>query len=190
MGSKPTRKPRSGNVRIIGGRWRGRKILLADDTAIRPTPDRVRETLFNWLAPNIAESRCLDLYAGSGVLGLEALSRGAGEVVFVDQLPAVTRQLATLLETLKVSDCLVCQADAEGYLSNPPSPFDIVFLDPPFGTGLAKLCTLLAGGWLAPGARVYLESNRKEPLPELPEDWQLLREKTAGQIRFALAQRG
>jgi len=190
MGAKPTRNARSGNVRIISGRWRGRKIPLADATAIRPTPDRVRETLFNWLAPDIAESRCLDLYAGSGVLGLEALSRGAGEVVFVDQLPAVTRQLATLLETLEVGHCLVCQADAERYLGNTPSPFDIVFLDPPFGTGLAKLCKLLAGGWLAPGARVYLELNRKEPLPDLPPDWRLLREKTAGQVRFALAQRG
>lgn len=190
MGSKVARQARGGSVRIIGGRWRGRRIALVDQAAIRPTPDRVRETLFNWLAPILPGARCLDLFAGSGVLGMEALSRGAREVLFVDRLAAAVRQIETMLAKLDVAGGQVFHADAERFLAGEPSPCDVVFVDPPFGTGLGKLCTLLADGWLAPGARVYLESNRKQELPELPSDWELLREQTAGQVRFALAKRG
>jgi 16S rRNA (guanine966-N2)-methyltransferase len=190
MPNKSRRGARSGSVRIIGGRWRGRRVPVADAEALRPTPDRVRETLFNWLAVTLPGARCLDLYAGTGVLGLEALSRGAAEAVFVEQVQAVARQLEQSLAMLAARNARVVAADAATFLQGSAAAFDIVFLDPPYGTGLGNLCTLLGRGWLAPGARVYLESSRAEALPELPAGWQLLREKTAGQVRFALAERG
>ena len=155
---------------------------------MRPTPDRVRETLFNWLMPVVEGARCLDLFAGSGVLGLEALSRGAAEVCFVERSTAAARQIeATLLEF----DCLdaeVCNVDAMKFLNGTPQAFDLILVDPPFGTmNLGNLCTLLAQGWLAPGAKIYLEMSRRDALPDLPPDWTLEQEKTAGQVRFALA---
>lgn len=155
---------------------------------MRPTPDRVRETLFNWLMPIIEGMRCLDLFAGSGVLGLEALSRGATDVCFVERSTTAARQIeATLLEF----DCLDAQVrnvDAIRYLRGTPQPFDLVLIDPPFGTmDLGNLCKLLAQGWLAPEAMIYLELSRRDALPDLPPDWTLEHEKTAGQVRFALA---
>lgn len=188
MGHRTPSRSYSGAVRIIAGRWRGRKVRLAADTELRPTPDRVRETLFNWLMPYISGARCLDLFAGSGVLGLEALSRGAADVCFVERSTPAARQIeATLLEF----DCLdahVVNKDAMHFLRDSPWPFDLVLADPPFGSlDLGNLCTLLADGWLAPGAHIYLELSRRDALPELPPDWTLEREKTAGQVRFALA---
>lgn len=150
----------------------------------------MRETLFNWLAPVLPGARCLDLYAGTGVLGIEALSRGAVEVLFLERVPAVARQLEHSLAALAADGARLITADAEAFLRGVPSVFDVVFLDPPYGTALTDLCTLLAGGWLAPQARIYLEWNRKQSPPELPENWRLLRDKTAGQVRFALAERG
>jgi 16S rRNA (guanine966-N2)-methyltransferase len=190
MGGKTHRAPRGGSVRIIGGRWRGRRVVVSDVAALRPTPDRVRETLFNWLAAALPGARCLDLYAGTGVLGLEALSRGASQAVFVECAGPVAAALESSLRELGAAGASVVQADAADYLRGPASAFDIVFLDPPYGTGLGNLCTLLDRGWLAQGARVYLESNRRDPSPELPVHWRLLREKTAGQVRFALAEVG
>ena len=190
MAKQRKRAARSGNVRIIGGRWRGRRLAVADPAAVRPTPDRVRETLFNWLDAALPGARCLDLYAGTGVLGIEALSRGAAEAVFVEQAMAVASQLEQSLARLDTASGRVVTADVEAFLRGSPSPFDIAFLDPPYGTPLGNLCTLLDRGWLAPGARVYLETNRKQEFPELPADWQIVRDKTAGQVRFALAQRG
>jgi 16S rRNA (guanine966-N2)-methyltransferase len=163
--------------------------------AIRPTPDRVRETLFNWLQPVIAGSRCLDLYAGSGALGLEALSRGAAEVVFVDVDPAVTRHLAATLEALGCRRGRVVRSEARHFLGTPGEtrerPFDIVFLDPPFAEPLlAPACEALEqGGWLAPGARVYLEAPAAAGAPELPAAWTLLRSKRAGEVGYHLARR-
>jgi 16S rRNA (guanine966-N2)-methyltransferase len=190
VAKKTRRGARSGSVRIIGGRWRGRRVPVADIDALRPTPDRVRETVFNWLAPVLPGGRCLDLYAGTGVLGLEALSRGAAAAVFVEQSAPAARQLEQSLAALEATATRVVVADAAVYLQGAPTPFDVVFLDPPYGTELGNLCTLLGRGWLAPGARIYLESSRSDALPELPTGWDLLREKTAGQVRFALAQRG
>jgi 16S rRNA (guanine966-N2)-methyltransferase len=187
---KTARAARPGSVRIIGGRWRGRRLQLPALTDLRPTPDRVRETLFNWLAPVVDGARCLDLYAGSGALGMEALSRGAAYVCFVDSSAAAARSLRVSLDKLGALGAYIAETQAETYLAGVPEPFDIVFLDPPFAiNALENLCTLLERGWLKPAARIYLESSRAQSLPALPPGWRLLREKTAGQVRFALAQR-
>ncbi len=176
-----------GSVRIIGGRWRGRRLCVAPGEQNRPTPDRVRETLFNWLAPHIEGLRCLDLFAGSGSLGIEALSRGAAEVHFVEHQPETRRHLKEILQVLECDCCKVLSQDALKYLQTTPIAFDLVFLDPPFdGTDRENLCTLIQRGWLAPGGFIYFEMNRRSDLPELPAGWELLREKTAGQVRFAL----
>lgn len=158
---------------------------------MRPTGDRVRETLFNWLAPVIEGARCLDLFAGSGSLGLEALSRGAGETVFVELEPAAAAQLERNLERLECREASVVRADALRFLDREPRRFDLVFLDPPFGTiDPANLCTLLQRGWLAEGALVYLESSRRGDPPALPAGWVVDHEKAAGQVRFALVKPG
>ena len=179
-----------GAVRIIGGDWRGRRLPVVDAAGLRPTSDRIRETLFNWLAPVLPGMRCLDLFAGTGALGLEALSRGAAEVCFVERQSTVARALEDSLHRLGCERARVTVADALGYLAGPPRPFDLVFLDPPFGAvDLGHLCTLLDNGWLSGDARVYLELSRNLELPVLPAQWTVLREKTAGQVRFALASR-
>jgi 16S rRNA (guanine966-N2)-methyltransferase len=178
-------------LRIIGGRWRGRRLRFPDIEGLRPTPDRVRETLFNWLAPLIEGARCLDLFAGSGALGIEALSRGAAEVVFVERQPLAVRQLRQNLAQLGQASAQVIQADALVWLGGQSRPFDVVFLDPPFDANrLVPVCAALErGGWLADGARIYLEAARDVRTLELPENWQLTREKTAGQVSYRLAVR-
>lgn len=157
---------------------------------MRPTGDRIRETLFNWLAPVIDGARCLDLFAGSGALGLEALSRGAGETVFVDVDSGAIRQLEASIGQLGCENASVIRGDAVKFLMGKPQPFDIVWLDPPFGEfDMENLCTLLERGWLADGARIYLETDRHDDLPKLPAGWAVDRDKTAGQVRFVLAKR-
>jgi len=179
---------RVSTIRIIGGRWRGRRVPLPPGAAVRPTPNRVRETLFNWLAPVIAGARCMDLFAGTGVLGMEALSRGAAETWFVENDRAVAANLAGTLTRLGAGNDRVLVEDAAKFLSGRAIPFDIVFVDPPYGSGgLGNLCTLLAAGWLRPGARVYLEMDRRSDVPELPEGWTVMKDKRAGQVRYALA---
>jgi len=188
--SKRSSPDRPGNLRIIGGRWRGRRIVLPSPADIRPTPDRVRETLFNWLTPVIDGMRCLDLFAGSGALGLEALSRGASEAWFIDKSEAATARLTDTLRGLECQSAKVVTADALRFLRQQNGRFDMVFLDPPFDAiDLVNLCTLLEANWLAPGAHIYLEVSRENELPLMPETWSTLREKTAGQVRFALARR-
>jgi 16S rRNA (guanine966-N2)-methyltransferase len=181
---------RRGGVRIIAGCWRGRRIPAPDGTAVRPTPDRVRETLFNWVTPVIEGACCLDLFAGTGGLGIEALSRGATEVWFVERSKAIAANLQEILTTLESQGDRIVIGDATAFLAGSPRPFDLVFLDPPFeGSDLKNLCTLLQDGWLAPGGQIYLEMSSRQTLPSLPEDWTLLREKTAGNVRYALAQK-
>ena len=179
----------SGRLRIVAGKWRSRLLPVADLPGLRPTAERIRETLFNWLASSIDGKRCLDLFAGTGALGFEALSRGAGQVVFVESSVAAVRVLEESASTLAATGARVHNADALTYLKGGSQPFDIVFLDPPFATDLLQdLCKLLDdGNWLADGARIYLEQNRDRPLPELPAGWTILKEKTAGQVRYALA---
>jgi 16S rRNA (guanine966-N2)-methyltransferase len=143
------------SVRIIGGGWRGRRVSFPDIPGLRPTPDRVRETLFNWLQSAIAGTRCLDLFAGSGALGLEALSRGAQEIVFVEQAVAAARALQEQLIRLGArTKGQVVEMGAARYLRSVPQAFDIVFLDPPFGrNALAEYIPLLVQGhWLKPGS--------------------------------------
>ena len=178
-------------LRIIGGGWRGRKIQFPPVEAIRPTPDRVRETVFNWLQQDIGGSRCLDLYAGSGALGLEALSRGAAQVVFVDVDQAVCWHLSQTLAQLGCDRGQVACADAARYLDGVPRPVDIAFLDPPFaGRALEDACRRLDDrGWLRMGGLAYLESPAAAGVPVLPAGWALLRGKRAGEVGYHLARR-
>ncbi len=188
--AKGGRKGGAGNtLRIIGGEWRGRKLRFADGEGLRPTTDRVRETLFNWLQPLIAGARCLDLFSGSGALGLEALSRGAGWVVFIERNPKAVAALRENLSQLQSGNAEVHQGDALAWLRGQPTPFDVVFLDPPFRQDLLTpaLKLLDEGGWLTPGARVYIETELESGEPELPAGWTLLRSKRAGQVGYYLA---
>ena len=179
-------------LRIIGGAWRGRRVKFPDVAAIRPTPDRVRETLFNWLQYDIAGSRCLDLFAGSGALGLEALSRGAARVVFVDREREVIEQLSATLAVLGAGAGTLEHRDAVRFLEGEPRPFDIVFLDPPFNRDLLPgVCgTLESRGWLVPGALIYLESPAHAAAPVLPGTWTLMKSGRAGEVGYHLARRG
>jgi 16S rRNA (guanine966-N2)-methyltransferase len=180
-----------GKFRVIAGRWRGRRLPIAAREDLRPTPDRVRETLFNWLEPVIAGARCLDLFAGSGALGIEALSRGAARAVFVERDAAAARVLRAALAGLGAAGAEVVRADAWQWLGGLAQPFDVVFLDPPFASGFPpRLCTLLeTGGWLADGARIYIEHARRADPPALPANWTLHRSRRAGQVAFHLALR-
>ncbi len=181
----------TGSVRIIAGRFRRRRLPVPDVPGLRPTPDRVRETLFNWLAGRVEGARCLDLYAGTGALGLEAASRGAELVVCVER----DRRLADALE----AQARILGADAVQVVCSPTlawlagpcagEPFDIVLMDPPFDADEhgAAAAALEAGGWLAPGARVYLESRVPFDALALPGSWSMLRSNKAGQVRYHLA---
>jgi 16S rRNA (guanine966-N2)-methyltransferase len=178
-------------LRIIGGEWRGRRLSFPPLDAIRPTPDRVRETLFNWLQAITPGSRCLDLYAGSGALGFEALSRGAREVVFVDVEAAVCRHLQQVLRDLGCDRGRVVHSDAGRYLGQPAEPFDVVFVDPPFReSAVPRVCRRIEdGGWLKRGGYAYLEAAGAEGAPELPAGWTLLKSKRAGEVGYHLARR-
>jgi 16S rRNA (guanine966-N2)-methyltransferase len=175
-------------IRVIGGSMRGRRWRFPDIPDIRPTPDRVRETLFNWLGTHVPNARCLDLFAGSGALGLESLSRGASGVVFVEQHVAIARALEAVIAEWNVQGAQVARADAFSYLRGAVQPFDIVFLDPPFAAGLvAPAAALLEErGWLAPNALIYLESAAREALPALPQAWEQRKAKQAGEVGYYL----
>ena len=170
-------------LRIIGGEMRGRKFKFPDAKGLRPTPDRVRETLFNWLQGRIHGARCLDLFAGSGALGLEALSRGAADVVFVERDKHVAEKLRENLSLLDQDKGHCLQNSAEKFLQGSAEAFDIVFLDPPFKDDvLTELCASLeAGGWLSEEFRLYMERPQSLAMPELPAGWELLRETKAGE---------
>lgn len=190
---KTTAPLSEGELRIIGGRWRGRRLRFPAEPGLRPSPDRVRETLFNWLQGSLLEARCLDLFAGSGALGLEALSRGAAYCQFVDHAPAAIRRIQEHLQLLKCADGSVATTDVGRFLTVPPAaPFDIVFLDPPFRLDLLQPCLDALGqhGWLAPGAWVYTESGSDEALPVMPSGLALSRDKQAGQVSYRLWQAG
>ena len=199
MPSKPSHRsgPKRGvrrsenKLRIIGGKYRGRKLDFPALEGLRPTADRVRETLFNWLAPTIAQARCLDLFAGSGALSLEALSRGAGEVVMLDRSRMVTGQLQQHLATLDANNAQVITADALQWLSRAEEqqtgPYDIVFLDPPFHSDLLPSCFQLLekSGLLRPNSFIYIEYEISLQ-PTLPPRWELHRSSKAGQVAYAL----
>jgi 16S rRNA (guanine966-N2)-methyltransferase len=180
---------KASQLRIIGGQWRGRRLSFRVAQGLRPTTDRVRETLFNWLQGVIHDARCVDLFAGSGALGLEALSRGAASCDFVDASSAATSQIAAHLDTLGALERGHCHTlSAQSFLTGAQRSYDLVFIDPPFGSALVEpSCALLAaGGLVAPGARVYIEMGTNEPAPLVPADWTLLRDKTAGGVAYRL----
>ena len=180
------------SVRIIGGKWRGRKARFADNPAIRPTPDRVRETLFNWLMQDIAGSRCLDLFSGSGALGLEALSRSAAHVTFVDSHTGSCRAIMENLRTFgaDASTHDVQNQDVHHWLKSADGNLDIIFMDPPFADdewlktlkALAK--SRISAAWL------YLETPREVSETDLPAGWSIHRAKKAGAVHFSLCRCG
>jgi 16S rRNA (guanine966-N2)-methyltransferase len=179
-----------GRIRIIGGHLRNSRLNVPDLPGLRPTAERVRETLFNWLAPTIEGVRALDLCAGTGALGIEALSRGAAEVRFVERVGATVEILRTNLSRLKAIGGLVTTSEAAQFLQGTAQPFGLVFIDPPFAQ---RLWTPLAqrleeGGWLTPSALVYVESPR-EMEPALPAQWQLHRVGQTLEVRYALYRR-
>lgn len=180
-------QPRGANrVRIIGGEWRSRLITFPHALGLRPTPDRVRETLFNWLGQDLTGRRVLDLFAGAGALGFEALSRGAAEAVLVDRAREAVSAMQANAATLGASRALVLQCDALEFLRRgPASPFDVVFVDPPYASGLAELALEQLGPHLARGGRVYVESGA----PLTPQGWEILRSGRAGAVSFQLLRR-
>ncbi len=179
------------SVRVIGGFHRTRKIHFPDAPGLRPTADRIRETLFNWLRDDIHGARCLDLFAGSGALGIESLSRGAKEVVFVEMNSLVKNALVESLAILDIRNAVIHMEDAISWIyrnSASTEPFDVVFLDPPFADGLLpRVCQQLAdAGLLKPNAKIYLESDAALPEIVAPDNWQALKSKRAGSVRFQL----
>lgn len=174
-------------VRIIGGRWRGRRLRFPSRPGLRPTPDRVRETLFNWLAAFLPEARVLDLFAGSGALGFEAASRGAREVVLVECDHSVADALRAGAEMLGAEQVHVVHADAREFLDSVPAPYDIVFVDAPYRYAHHReVCERLDTGWLSEGAFVYLETASSEAVIAVPAGWELHRETLAGEVAARL----
>ncbi|WP_372964186.1 16S rRNA (guanine(966)-N(2))-methyltransferase RsmD [Marinobacter sp.] len=179
----------SGELRIIGGDWRSRKLRFPNAGGVRPSPARIRETLFNWLSYHLAGSDCLDLFSGSGALGLEALSRGAAQVTLVDHTPALAQALRENLRLLKSEKGTVICQDIERFLSHrQQAPFDIIFMDPPFRQGwLDKLFPLLESEhWVKPRGWIYVEHESELRTLPAPASWELHRQKTAGQVTYNL----
>ncbi len=180
--------PVPNKLRIIGGEWRSRQLRFLDTPGLRPTPARVRETLFNWLRHDIAASQCLDLYAGSGALGLEAASRGAVRVVQVENNAQACRQLKENVSKLQGGQIKIVQQDVFRYLAGNAEPFDLVFLDPPFGRHLAvQTCQWLEDkGWLMPDGKIYVEVEKGLVMEDIPENWESLKRKSAGEVDYYL----
>jgi len=181
----------SNKVKIIAGQWRGRNLPFPDIKGLRPTPVRVRETVFNWLQYDVIASRCLDLYAGSGALGMEAASRGAKAVVQVDDDAQVCRQLKQNAELVSASQVKIVQQDVFRYLAGNAQMFDLVFLDPPFAKGYAVQAAnwLEEKLWLANHAKIYIEVENTLKLTGLPENWKMLKHKKAGEVAYYLFER-
>jgi 16S rRNA (guanine966-N2)-methyltransferase len=187
-----TRKNEPGSLRIIAGRWRSRKLSFPGQENLRPTPDRVRETLFNWLQADVAGARCLDLFAGSGALGYEAASRGAVEVVMVEQNRAAASALAQNTELLAADTIEIVLAEALTWLAHETGRvFDVVFLDPPYEAGLLAECckTLESGQSLAENAKIYVEHAAGDDALVVPDNWVCLKDKRAGQVAYKLFRR-
>ena len=185
-------RKKAGTVRIIGGRWRGRRLPVADLPGLRPSGDRARETLFNWLQMDLRGARCADLFAGTGVLGLEAASRGAAHTVLVENAPRAVQALRSSVQLLAPDggrDVSVVETDALAWLEAcPAGSLDIVFIDPPFGCGLeGRVLEILdRRECLAPGGLVYVETARQEPAVLPPPGWESVRDKCLGEVRMQL----
>jgi 16S rRNA (guanine966-N2)-methyltransferase len=181
------RRNRANTVRIIGGRWRSRIIGFADVTGVRPTPDRVRETLFNWLGQDLSGLDCLDLFGGSGALGFEAASRGARDVVIVEKHATAQRCLTDAARALDARNVRLVRGDALEFLRKPGARFDVAFVDPPYRLGLAERVLALLPPVLTTRGRVYVENDA--PIAP-PPGWVLLRQDRAGQVHYHLLGRG
>ncbi|MDA0150311.1 16S rRNA (guanine(966)-N(2))-methyltransferase RsmD [Vibrio sp. LaRot3] len=184
-------KPSNGFVRIISGLWRGRKLPVQDAEGLRPTTDRVKETVFNWLAQDVPKAKCLDLFAGSGGLGFEAASRQAENVTLIEMNPSAFKQLQQNIASLKANNLHAINTDALSFLKQPGTPHHVVFIDPPFRKGLLDetISLLEDNGWLAEDAMIYIETEKELKLESIPEHWHLHREKSAGQVSFRLYER-
>jgi len=183
------KKNRTGSVRIIGGKWRGTRLPVPEISGLRPSGDRGRETLFNWLQVYIHGSRCVDLFAGSGVLGLEAASRGAAEVILVEKSSQAVRVIRESLQRISAENIQIIETDALFWLSRcDPQSIDIVFIDPPFGEGLEvrAIELLAASDSVRSGGIVYIETAREAPKIEPGPGWDSLRDKTLGEVRMQL----
>ena len=181
---------RPGRLRIVAGKWRSRLLPVSEQEGLRPTSARVRETLFNWLSSDIVGSHCLDLFAGTGALAFEALSRGAATAALIERSQKIVDVLRSSAELLDAQNARVECADALSFLSRlADRRYDIVFLDPPFADDLVEECCQLlqSNGWLADRAAIYIEQDKSKPLPTLPPGWQIVRDKKAGHVRFVLA---
>lgn len=173
-------------VRIIGGEWKRRLLTFPDQQGLRPTADRVRETLFNWLGQDLTGQRCLDLFAGSGALGFEAASRNARQVVMVDLARPVIAALSQNAEALQAAGRVeIVTANALAYLQSSVQCFDVIFVDPPFATDLLAQALPLLASRLAQGGRLYIESAH---FPELPADWRIVRQGKAGKVFYLLCE--
>jgi len=188
---KTTNKTKSaGSIRIIAGKHRGRKLPVLMLDGLRPTTDRVKETVFNWLMPYINQSNCLDCFAGAGSLGFEALSRNAQHITFIELDKHAAKQLKANKQLLTADNIDIFQQSALTYLNCAPSKtFDIVFIDPPFRQGLVtQSITLLQQGWLNKKALIYIEMESENDQLIIPNNWSLLKEKCAGQVSYRLYQ--
>ena len=184
------KKRNTGQLRIVAGKWRSRLLQVANTPGLKPTAIRIRETLFNWLSPRIEGARCLDLCAGTGALGLEALSRGASRVVFVECSGIAFENLKSNINSLKASGAELKKTDAISFLNNSViEKFDIIFIDPPFADGLyGDLFELIAAkGWLSKNARIYIEMSANEKEVDLPKNWHILKRKKTGNVFYLLA---
>jgi 16S rRNA (guanine966-N2)-methyltransferase len=183
------KKKRTGTVRIIGGQWRGTRLPVPDLPGLRPSGDRSRETLFNWFQMHIHGARCVDLFAGSGVLGLEAASRSAADVILVEKSRQAVQDLRESLKRLNAEHVDVIEIDAITWLAHcDPLTMDIVFIDPPFGTGLEtrSLELLTAGNCVSPGGFVYIETASEAPAISPAPGWKIVKEKILGEVRMQL----
>ncbi|MBV1910946.1 MAG: 16S rRNA (guanine(966)-N(2))-methyltransferase RsmD [Kangiellaceae bacterium] len=175
-----------GSVRIIGGKMRGRKITFSNGEGLRPTLDRIRETAFNWLASHIVQSNCLDLFAGSGAFGIEAISRGASSIVLVDSSLKATKGLKKNINLLSIDNSSVINQTAEDFLKNNLLKFDLVFLDPPYDKGLLQSTLEKTIPHLFPNALVYVEQEAAQKEPEYPDHWQVIKSKKTSRFYYQL----
>lgn len=184
---------KNGFIRLISGKWRGKKLPVKDKEGLRPTTDRTKETLFNWLMHDVRDANCLDCFSGSGSLAFEALSRFAKNALLLERDKQVAQQLRENLKTLKVDNANVIETDSINYLQQTAAQqFDIVFVDPPFNKGLVHPCcqALEENGYLTQQALIYIEMELQSAAVELPGNWQLLKEKSTGQVTYRLYLRG
>jgi len=188
-GIKPSN---DGFIRLISGQWRGKKLPVKDKQGLRPTTDRTKETLFNWLMHDIRDANCLDCFSGSGSLGFEALSRYCQTCTFLELDKQVAQQLKNNIDTLKVNNAKVIQGDTLHYLNKSAVlQYDVIFVDPPFNLGLAQPCIeqLASQGHLAEKALIYVEVETSLTTLQIPDNWSLLKDKTSGQVHYQLFRR-